>query len=333
MANPVSQLRTLRPDLSTFEQLDREMQLRGYIGTRILPAYNVSAAYGTFGVITLKSLLANANANTKRTSTGGYNRGDYEFEDRSYQTKENGWEEPIDERESNLYANYFDMEQMATHRAWEHVLASLENRIQNAVLAATIAAGRTAGVTASWRDYVDADPITDVANAQEAIWARTGVWPTTMAISRRLWRHLRRSERLKDELRSEGAGRSTEQKRITLEMVADVLDLEEIIIANGIKNTANPAGNATIASSFPDDQVLLTKTAKTQDFKEPCIGRTFHWGGDGSQLGDGQMIGVVEQYEEPQTRKQIVRARHETAEFILYGEMAQVLTGAFANPS
>ena len=124
MANPVSRLRTLRPELSTFEQIDTEMNARGYVGTRLMPAFPVGVAGGTFSVITLKSLLANANADTKRTSTGGYNRGDYDFEDRSYLTKENGWEEPIDEREMNMYANFFDLETVATGRAWEHVLNS-----------------------------------------------------------------------------------------------------------------------------------------------------------------------------------------------------------------
>jgi hypothetical protein len=112
----------LRPELSTFEELDREMQLRGYVGTRIMPAFQVGVAAGTFSVIALKSLLANADASTKRTSTGGYNRGDYKWEPRAYQTQENGWEEPVDEREAAMYANFYDYEEIAAYRAWEHVL-------------------------------------------------------------------------------------------------------------------------------------------------------------------------------------------------------------------
>jgi len=328
MANPTSQLRTLRPELSTFEELNGEMQARGYVGTRILPAFPVNSAGATFGVIKLKSLLAAAGADTRRTSTGGYNRGDYEFEDRIYTTRENGWEEPIDARELNMYASFFDLEVIAAQRAWEHVLNSLERRIIAATVGATVTAGRTTGASgAAWTNFTSSNPITDVFAAQEAIWARTGLWARTMTVSRRSFRNLRRNANIIAALQGAGAGVAATQKSITVEMLCEVLDLEEIVVADSIKNTANMGQTAALESVFPETQALVSVAAKSNDFKEPCLGRTFHWGGDGSQMGDGNMIGVVERYEEPQTRKDILRVRHETAEFILYGEAAQVITG------
>jgi len=328
MANPTSQLRTLRPELSSFEELNGEMQQRGYVGTRILPAFPVGTSSGTFGVIKLKSLLASANADTKRTSTGGYNRGDYEFEDRAFITKENGWEEPIDQRELNMYASFFDLEAVASQRAWEHVLNSLERRIIAATVGATVTAGYTTGASgAAWTNFSSSNPITDVFAAQEAIWSRTGLWARTMTVSRRSFRNLRRNAAIIAALQGQGAGVAATQKGISIDMLCEVLDLDEIVVADSIKNTANIGQAVAIESVFPETQALVSVAAKTNDFKEPCLGRTFHWGGDGSQMGDGNLIGVVERYEEPQTRKDILRVRHETAEFILYGEAAQVITG------
>lgn len=327
MANPTSQLRTLRPELSTFEELNNEMQIRGYVGTRILPAFPVNSAGATFGVIKLKSLLAAAGADTKRTSTGGYNRGDYEFEDRIYATRENGWEEPIDARELNMYSSFFDLEVIAAQRAWEHVLNSLERRIISASVGATVTAGRTTAATAVWTNFVTARPINDVFAAQEAIWLRTGLWPRTLTVSRRSFRNLRRSEQVIESLQGQGAGIVATQKGISIENLCEVLDLDDIVVADSIKNVANMGQATSLESVFPETQALVSVAAKSNDFKEPCLGRTFHWGGDGSQMGDGNMIGVVERYEEPQTRKDILRVRHETAEFILYGEAAQVITG------
>ncbi len=328
MPSPKSELTNLRPELATFMQLDTEMSRRGYVGTRLLPAFPVMKASGDFGVIKLASLLASKDADTKRTSKGGYNRGDYEFEERSFKTKEHGWEEPVDEREEALYEDYFDLEEIATVRAWEHVLAGLEERILNKVLADTVTAGYTAASGGVWTTPATATPIDDVFAAQEAVWARTGMWPRTVAMSRRNFRALRRTKQVKDEVASNGAGSSQAQKNITVEMLKEVLDVDEIIIGDAVKNTLNQAQSATIASSFPDDQIVVTRTATSNDFKEPCLGRLFHWGGDGSRIdGAGSMPGVVEDYEEPQTRKNIIRVRNETDEFILYGEMAQVVTG------
>ena len=330
MANPTSQLRTLRPELSTFEELNNEMQVRGYVGTRILPAFPVNSAGATFGVIKLKSLLAAAGADTKRTSTGGYNRGDYEFEDRIYTTRENGWEEPIDARELNMYSSFFDLETIAAQRAWEHVLNSLERRIIAATVGATVTAGYTTGASgAAWTNFASSNPITDVFAAQEAIWLRTGLWARTLTVSRRSFRNLRRNVAVITAMQGGGTpgGVPGTQKTISIENLCEVLDLEDIVVADSVKNTANMGQTTALESVFPETQALVSVAAKSNDFKEPCLGRTFHWGGDGSQMGDGNMIGVVERYEEPQTRKDILRVRHETAEFILYGEAAQVITG------
>ncbi|HBE69854.1 MAG TPA: hypothetical protein DDW52_17040, partial [Planctomycetaceae bacterium] len=119
----------------------------------------------------------------------------------------------------------------------------------------------------------------------------------------------------------------TEQANVTAEMLQEVLDLDKIVVADAIKNTNNIAKPASIASLFPEDQVFIGRTASSGDFKDPCIGRLFHWGGDGSRIQGEKLIGVVEQYEEPQTRKQIIRVRHETDPHLLYIEMGELLTG------
>lgn len=328
MVNITSRLRTLRPELATFFQLDLELQSRGYVGARILRPFQVQMQSGAFAVIKLKSLLANSAADTKRTSTGGYNSGNYEFEDRAYITAENGWEEKVDQREKAMYNSIFDLEVVATARAWEHVLNSLERRVIAATLSATVTAGQTTAATAVWTNAATSKPIDDIFSAQESVWSRTGEWPRTLSMARRQYRALRRSAQVIGEIQAGGAGKSATQKEITNEMLMDVLDVDEIIVADSIKNTANIAQTTVLASVFPESQVMVSKSAKTDDFKEPCLGRLFHWAGDGSEMGDEGMIGVVEQYEDPRTRADIIRVRHETSEFILYPEMAQVITGA-----
>jgi hypothetical protein len=65
---------------------------------------------------------------------------------------------------------------------------------------------------------------------------------------------------------------------------------------------------------------MVCRIAETNAIEEPCLARTIHWGEDGSTIG-----GTVETYYEDQSRGDVVRARHEVEEKIVYTEMGQLL--------
>jgi len=68
---------------------------------------------------------------------------------------------------------------------------------------------------------------------------------------------------------------------------------------------------------------MVCKVAETDNIKEPCLARTFHWSADGSQIG-----GTVETYDESQNRGRIVRVRHDVQHKVLYKELGHLLLNA-----
>ena len=66
---------------------------------------------------------------------------------------------------------------------------------------------------------------------------------------------------------------------------------------------------------------MVCRGAETNDIKEPCLGRIFHWAEDGSEIG-----GMVETYREESSRADIVRVRHDVQEQVLYTQMGHLLT-------
>jgi hypothetical protein len=87
MPSPNEALATLRPDLGgSFEDFDLSMDRMGFIAYRVLPIIEAQVSAGTFGRIPLAQLLKNADV--KRTSRSGYPRGDWEFEEESFSTKD-----------------------------------------------------------------------------------------------------------------------------------------------------------------------------------------------------------------------------------------------------
>ena len=65
--------------------------------------------------------------------------------------------------------------------------------------------------------------------------------------------------------------------------------------------------------------------APNSTLMKPAIGRTIHWAGDGSRFD-----GMTETYGDPQTRKTIMRARHDVQEKIVYAACGHLLSNITA---
>lgn len=322
MPQPSSSLATLRPELSAaFQEFDLEANRRGYIGHRVLPVTNVAVQSGTFGRIPIEQLLQVRT--TQRAPGSGYNRGDWKFETSSYATKENGWEEPIDDREAKMYQHYIDAEMVSTARAFDAVLSNAERRVAAMVFNPTTWTGAslTTGITNEWDDYVNATPINDVNAAVTKVWEGSGLWANALIINRHVFRNLRMCEQVTERIASSGAGSPTKQTDVTPALLAQVFDLDFIIVADGAQNTAAEGKTASISSVWSNEYAMVARIATTNDFREPCLGRTFHWAGDGSEV-DGR----VESYRDETVRSDIIRVRHDTDELILYKEAAHLLS-------
>lgn len=322
MPSPSSSLATQRPDLAaSFQEFDLEMQRRGYIASRVLPVVEVAQQSGNFGKIPVEQLLNRRQ--TRRAPGGGYNRGSFTFESAKYSTSEHGVEEAVDDREAESYRHYFDAEQIVTARAFESVLGAAEDRASAAIFDTGVWTGSdlTTSVTNEWDDAANATPISDVEAAVQAVWANSGLWPNALVVTRHVFRNLRLTQAIQDAIASSGAGFPTRAADITVQQLAAAFDLDHIIVANAAKNTAAEGQSASIAPVWDDEFAMVCRVATSQDMREPCIGRTFHWAGDGSDYD-----GLVETYRDETVRGDIVRVRHDVDEQILYPQAGHLLS-------
>ena len=318
MPSPSSALTTTRPDLAdSFMEFDLMNAREGFIWNRVLSVIDVASSANQFGIIPVEQLLQGGN--TKRGSGSGYSRGNWEFEPSSYATQENGWEEPVDDRDAKMYANYFDAESVSAARALGFVLRSAEQRVADLVFNATTF--NTTAITNEWDDTANAVPLTDVEAAVQRVWSATGVWPNALIINRKVFRNLRNCSQVVDRITASGAGSPAKASDVTVEMLQAAFDLENVIVAGNSKNTANEGQAASISQIWSDEYAMVTRVSDSADFRDPCIGRTFHWSEDGSMIG-----GTVETYREEQSRSDIVRVRHDTDEKILYPLIGELLS-------
>ncbi len=321
MPSPSSSLSTLRPDLATFEEFDLEMDRRGFIAQRVAPVIDVASQAGVFGKIPVEQLLQTRTTN--RAPGAGYARGNYTFTSASYTCEEHGAEEPIDDREAKMYANYFNAEQIATMRAYDAVLRNAEIRMAAAIFNASTWTGvtLTTAVGTEWDTIATATPITDVDAAVKKVWAVSGMWPNALIVTKHVFKNLRRCAQVIDALESSGAGVGAWQGAINEAQLASVFDLDYVIVAGGAKNTAKEGQSVSFDKIWDDEYAMVCRVATTSDPKEPCIARTFHWAEDGSSIG-----GTVETYREESKRSDIVRVRHDVDEIVMYTEMGHLLS-------
>jgi hypothetical protein len=319
MPAPSSSLATLRPDLGgSLEEFSTAMDRLGFIGLRVLPVFEVAKQAGVFGKIPIEQLLANRD--TERAPGSGYSRGQFQFTTDSYACEEHGAEEPVDDREAKMYADYFDAELVSTERARDVVLRNHERRVAAAVFNATTFTSQTTNVVEEWDDYDAATPIDNVETAVQAVWSRCGLWPNALIINRLVFRHLRQCEQIIDRIASSGAGMPTRAADITAAQLAAVFDLPNIIVAGGAYNSATEGQDASISSIWSSEYAMVARIVGSNDIREPGLGRTFHWGEDGSSIG-----GTIESYRDETVRGDVIRCRHDVDEKLLVTEAAQLL--------
>lgn len=321
MASPSTAITSHRPTIpGSFMEFDLAADRLGFVSQRVLPVVEVAKQTGTFGKITLEDLLQAGS--TARAPGGEYPRGEGHFDDVTYSTKEQGWEETIDDRERAMYVDFFDAHVMATQRSIDKILRNAEIRAATLLFNSTTwtGSGLTTGVTNEWDDGANATPIADINAAAQKVANATGMYPNALIINRKVFRNLRNIAEIQNLVKNQNF-MDVRQREIRESEMASVFDLEFVIVADPYKNTANEAAAASLSPVWSDEFAMVCRVARTADFKEPCIGRIFHWSEDGSDIN-----GTVETYREDKIRSDVVRVRHEVDEIVLYKEMGHLLS-------
>lgn len=324
MPSPSAALTTLRPDLAgSLMAFDLAASRAGFVAQRILPVVNVAKQAGVFGSVPLGSLLQPSE--TRRAPGSGYSRGTWTFSTTSFSCEEHGHEEPVDDRQAAMYAEYFDAELVATQRSIDAILRKAEIRVAALIYNTSTWTGSTltTAITNEWDDYANATPITDVMNASQRVFNGCGFHANALLLNRKQFKHACQCDDIKEAIHSQGAGQSIRMSEITPQLLASALDLDYVLVADAAYNSAKEGQTVVPAAVWSDEYMMVCRVATTNDIAEPCIGRTFHWSEDGSQPG-----GTIESYRDETVRSEIIRARFDVDEVVLLAAAGHLISNA-----
>lgn len=310
-----------RPDVQwALEEFDVEANQAGFVGLQIAPAIEAETSTGEFPVLPLESVLQKRKSGL-RGATGRYARVGGEFQRDTFATKEHGFEEVVDDRQNALLSSWFDMEMIAAKRTRAHLLQEHEYDVITAATAAASATDSTAATTV-WTDTAST-PIDDIRARKIAFRARTGVLPNAMVIDWEIVEYLRDNVQVIDRI-NDIQHKDLSREQITAAILSRAFDLE-VIVSGGMENTAAAPNAPTLTPLWDKTECMIFRRSISSDTTAPRFMNTIHWSEDGSEIG-----GHVEDYEEPQTRGNVIRIRQETDEKVIYAACAEMLSGVAA---
>lgn len=311
---------TRRSDLSgCLMEYDVVAERNYYIGHRVFRRAPVYVQAGPFARIPIKELLKDPE--TARAPGSKYNRDDYKTEMDAFATFEHGLEGVVDQRFSAMYKNLFNQELRTAQRKYTQVTRAAEKRAAAKLFNTTTYTGAalTTVISTDWTTHATATPCNDIEAAITKVWEGSGLYPNAVVLSRNLFRNLRQCQQVLDKITSNGAGESIKAAKVSIQQIAEVLDIPNVLVAGAPK----AGSSTTVQSVWNDDYCWVGRIAETEDHEEPCIGRAFYFTDENAEDG----LPIVESYYDPSTRSDIVRVRHDEDLKMFGAQFGHLLTG------
>ena len=310
---------------STFEEFDAAMNRKRFIGPRALRPRLVGLQAANVGKLPVEALLITKD--DARAPGAGYKRSDAEFTTFSYATEEHGHEVALDDRQIAIYRDVLDAEDILSQRAADIVLRNYEIACAAALYDTTVWTGAplTTAITHEWDDATNGVPITNIEAARRKVRSGSGLDPNALICNRdQLW-NLANTAQVIDRLKYAGFD---DPKNFTKRAIAELLDLEFILVAGGFKNASKEGQDASLSSIWSDEYAMVARVAVTDDPQESCVGRTFIWTGDGpGGVGDDEELAILtEEYRDEKVRGSVLRARNDRDIVVMYAQAAHLMS-------
>jgi hypothetical protein len=268
-----------------------------YVAKQLFPVFPTGLQAATYYKFDAENML-NIPALIARAPGTPYSRGRVQASQDTYATRDYGHEEVVDDRERKKYASAFDADKAAVRRAMRVVLVNQEVRAHALAVGSGVP---TSNVSTKW-DANGGDPIGDVKAAREVIRINSGMLPNTMLFTQPVLDVLSELPVILDKIKYSQRG------IVTAELLAAVFQVERIIVAKTVANSANEGQAVTPADIWGDD-VMLAYVDASRDLDVPTFGRIMHWTEEVGAEGI-----VVESYRDDTGRSDVHRVRNDSDE-------------------
>ena len=324
MSSPGASQAIMRPDLrnAVAEEWNASGEAAMFTADLIANRVDVPNASGTIKRIPREAYTKDANS-VSRGPDGSYPEVEWGDETLTYMTKEEGLAVPIDQNLAAQTKLYYDAERAATRIALSKLRRAHEAKVAAAVFNTSTFTGAslTTAITTDWRDEANATPIDDINGSRAKVRENCGRLPNSVIMPWVTWENLVQCEQILD--RINGGATSDNPAIAQMLNVAKLFQVDRIIIAGGIKDTAKQGQAFVGGNIWNPDYVMVAYINPAAGLYDINLCNCYNWEGDG-----GSFDYTVERYYSEEKRREVVRARRQVGVKVEYPECGHLLTGA-----
>jgi len=155
------------------------------------------------------------------------------------------------------------------------LMLNYENRVALQVNS-TSNVGSSAAVSSAWTDYTNSDPLSDLNTAIDNVQDTTGVRPNRLTFGITAWRNCRRN----DNVRNLIYGTNNGGGYISREQIAQVLEVEQVLVGGAYKNTAAEGQDESLSKVW-NNNVLVSYSPQNPSIWDPSFMYGFRWSVNG----------------------------------------------------
>ena len=262
-----------------------------YIATRFAPVVPVEKQSGKYTVFSKADFLrdeAQVREDGKETAGIGFGLSRDTYDCELY-----GIHFDITPRHRQSGAGDFDLRQVGMQQITDKLLLKQERIWVSTMFKAGVWTGQAdqAGVASSpstnqvihWSDATNGTPLADITSAMTAIAESTGLRPNTLALGRRVFDKLKLHPNFRDQIKY------TSADSITPEILARMLELERVLVADVVHNSAADGQTASMAFTHGKHALLAYVNLEPSPKKEmPSAAYTMGW-----TIVEGQPAGIA----------------------------------------
>lgn len=244
----------------------------------VVPVAKQSNKYPVYDAADFNRDTMELRADATETEGGGYR-----LSSDTYNCAVRGLHKDIGEQVRANADSVFSMDRDATAYLSQQALISREINWVASFFAASVwttdvtgvASGPTSSQVLQWSDAAST-PIEDIRGYKRTIQKLTGRKPNKVVLGPETWDALQDHPDIIDRIK--GGATPGSPARVVLQTVAALLELDEILVMDSIKNSANEGATA-VGEFIGGKGALLVYAAPRPSLLEPSGGYTFAWDG------------------------------------------------------